>query len=137
MNFHAQAKTMEKNVQLRNSFLTGMLAGMAIITFIWIAGQYMDPRREADEERLRHLFDVVIGNDKALKQVLAEVKKNEQELKILRILEEETARNLNELLDGLPQMDKYMMCHKLGILYQKLCKSVTEIFEGTGTRTRR
>jgi hypothetical protein len=68
---------MEENVQLSNSFLTGMLAGMAIITFIWIAGQYMDPQREAGEERMKHLFDVVIGNDKALKQLLVEVKKNE------------------------------------------------------------
>jgi hypothetical protein len=68
---------MEKNVQQSNSFLTGILAGMTIITLIWILGQYMDPRREADEERLRHLFDVVIGNDKVLKQVLVEVKKNE------------------------------------------------------------
>jgi hypothetical protein len=164
MNFHAQAKTMEKNSQLHNSFLTGMLVGMAIITIIWIAGQYMDPRREAgeermkhlfdvvigndkalkqllvevkknemkNEERIKHLFDVVIGNDKALKQVFAEVKKNEQELKILRILEEETARNLNELLDGLPQMDKYMMCHKWGIRYRKLCKPSSKIYTGTG-----
>ncbi len=136
MNFHAQAKTVEKNGQLRNSFLTGMLAGMTIITVIWIAGQYMDPRREAGEERMKHLFDVVIGNDKTLKQLLAEVKKNEQELQTLRILEEETARNLNELLDGLPQMEKYLTCRKWGIRYHKLCKSVTEIFQGTGTRTR-
>jgi hypothetical protein len=128
---------MEKNVQLCNSFLTGILVGMAIITVIWIAGPYMDPRREAGEERMKHLFDVVIGNDKALKQLLAEVKKNEQELKILRILEEETAKNLNELLDVLSQMelrsdDKHVMCEKWSIRYQKWCKPSSKIYTGTG-----
>jgi hypothetical protein len=71
----------------------------------------------------KHLFDVVIGNNKALNLLLAEVKKikNELELQTSRILEEETERNLNELfgLDVLPQMevrsdDRNLMCHKWG-----------------------
>jgi hypothetical protein len=36
---------------------------------------------------MKHLFDVVFGNDKTLKQLLAEVKKNDQALQILRILD--------------------------------------------------
>jgi hypothetical protein len=73
---------------------------------------------------MKHLFyHVVFGNDKALKQLLVEVKKNKQELQTLRILEEEMARNLNEMLAGLPQMevrsdDRNLMCHKWGIRYR-------------------